>query len=155
MDTLETKRRLEYKDVEINGRKFRIGRFDALEGSYMLFKIVGVISPVIAKMGVPSASGEVNYTDMLSGITTLSKKDFKEIQLSCLEICAEHLPAGFAPVLNENGSYGVMGIEKDTPLVLNLTVQALMFNVADFFEGSPSNLLGAMISDIFPQSSKT
>jgi hypothetical protein len=149
MENTEMKKRVEYKDVEINGRKFRIGRFDAIEGSYMLFKIVGVISPLISKMSSPSSDGEVNYSDVLSGITTLSKKDFKEIQLSCLGICSEHLPAGFAKVINENGSYGVMGIEKDTATVLNLTVQALMFNVSDFFAGSPSNFLAGVTSNIF------
>ena len=142
------KKREDYKDIEINGRKWRIGKFDALEGSYMLFKIIGVISPLLMKKGAENESGEVNYTEMLSGITTLSKNDFKEIQISCLKVCSENLAAGLAPILNENGTYGVIGIERDTSTVLALTVHSLMFNVADFFAGSPSSLL-AGVENIF------
>ena len=153
MENMETKRRVEFKDVDVNGRKFRIGKFDALEGSYMLFKILSVISPLLSNKSVQNEAGEVNYSEMLLGITSLSKSDFKEIQLSCLKICSEHLAAGFAPVINENGSYGVIGIERDTAAVINLTVQALMFNVSDFFAGSPlSSLTGAL--DIFQPNSK-
>ena len=151
---MDTKRRVEYKDVDINGRKFRITRFNALEGSYMLFKIIGVISPLLTKKDSLNESGEVDYSMMLGGITSLSKKDFKEIQLSCLEICSEHLQAGFTKVINENGSFGIIGVENDTATILNLTVQALIFNVADFFLGSPSDFLDGVTSNIFPQNAK-
>jgi hypothetical protein len=42
------------------------------------------------------------------------------------------------PVLNEYGTWGTMDI--DMPLVLNLTIQSLIFNVSGFFGGSLSDL---------------
>ena len=148
------KKREDYKDVEVGGRKWRIGKFDAMEGSYMLFKIMGVITPLLSKKTSEDRADEVNYTEMFLGVTTLSKQDFKEIQIGCLKVCSEHLAAGFAPVLNENGTYGVIGIERDTSTVLALTVHALMFNVADFFAASPfGSLIG--VENIFQRFTKT
>jgi len=135
-----------FKDIELGGRKWRIGKFDAFTGSFMLIKVTSIISPLLKNIDfkdVKKASdiSGLNFTEMLAGITNLSEQDFNYIQKKCLGVCCECLPADFTPVLNENGTFGVMELENDTSTVLGLTVHALMFNVTSFFD---ENLLGSL-----------
>ncbi|GAB6170548.1 hypothetical protein JCM15765_03930 [Paradesulfitobacterium aromaticivorans] len=120
MDKRELSKLFEFKE-----RKFRIGKFDAMTGSYIAYKLMAEVLPmgIGAKLGFSAPTGS----------PTMSKQDFMDLQKDCLGVCAELLPAGPTPVLNENGSWGVMDIENNAPLVMALTIQALMWNVSDFF----------------------
>lgn len=144
-----------YKDVEINGRKFRIKKFDARTGSFMLFKVTGLLAPLFKNIDlgklkdVKSVSDvnveALNISGVISELGNLSEKDFNYIQDKCLQACGEMLPAGFTPVLHSNGSFGVTGLEEDTVTVLALTAHALIFNVKGFFLGSPlASILGGI-----------
>lgn len=135
------------KPFDYNERNFRIRKFDAMTGSYIAFKLMSEIIPVVGlgkELGIePSA-----------GAKMMSKKDFFELQSDCLKICDELLEAGPIPVMNEDGSWGVIGLEKDTKTVLALSIQALMFNVKDFFDGSLlTSLAGAL--NLSPPDAKT
>lgn len=122
-----------YKIFEFEERKFRIGKFDAMTGSYIAYQLMGQLLPMGLKLdGIPSAP---------AGSKTMNKEDFKELQTECLKVCEEMLPAGPSPVINENGSWGIEDIQKDAKTALALTVQSLMWNVADFFD---ENLLQAL-----------
>lgn len=122
-----------YKIFEFDERKFRIGKFDAMTGSYIAYQLMGQFLPMGLKLdGIPSAP---------AGSKTMSKSEFIELQTECLKVCEEMLPAGPAPIINENGSWGIEDIKNDAKTALALTVQSLMWNVADFFD---ENLLQAL-----------
>jgi hypothetical protein len=150
-----------YKDVIINERTFRIKKFDALTGSFMLLKITGLLAPLfknlnMAKLKDVKEVSEVNLDAFnISGIMVeignLSEKDFNYVQEKCLRVSSEVLPAGLVPVLNENGAFGVTGIEEDTMTVLALTAHAIIFNVQGFFQGSPLQALTAGMLGTFRQ----
>jgi hypothetical protein len=142
-----------YKDVEINGRTFRIKKFDAMTGSFMLIKITGIIAPMLKGVDLKKLSesdGEsfdFDYTIVLAEIGNLSEKDFTYVQEKCLQVCSEMLSAGMTPVLNKNGTFGVIGLEDDTVTIMALTIHALAFNVKGFFQGSPlASLLGGLLN---------
>lgn len=135
---------IRYKDIEIKNRKFRLNKMDARTGSYMLYKFMKIITPIFQNIKLDSIDDledinpeELNLTELISSIFDLPEDEFRYIQDNCLQVIDEILPAGPASVLDKYGNFGVMDIEFDTNLVMNLTVQSLLFNVSGFFEGSP------------------
>jgi len=136
-----TTKREPFKIVEIAGKKFRIGRFDALIGSYIAFTVMTKMLPMIAElMGGKSETPDVNAlaAGMMSSRASMSKADFLSLQKDCLSVCHEMQMAGTveAPVavMMESGAWGVADLEYDVGTVLALTVHALFFNVSSFFE---------------------
>jgi hypothetical protein len=153
-------KRENYKDIELGGRNWRICKFDARTGSYMIFKLLGILSPAFKSLDLNKIKGQkpedfdfnsLNLTEALSGITNLPEEEFFYIQNKCLKVCFEMLPAGMTCVLNENGSFGVLEVEDDTMLVLGLMTHALMFNGQSFFPGSLFNSLIGGASTTSPQ----
>ena len=118
------------KDVELAGRKWRIKKFDALTGSYIAYKLLSQMLPG----GMDKQLG-----NMPEGRAVMSKEDFVALQKDCLSVVQELKPAGNTElpvaVILSNGKWGVEGLEDDTVTVLSLTIHALVFNVAGFFDG--------------------
>lgn len=138
-------RRATEKIVTISNRKFKIEKLDALTGSYVAFTLAEKFLP----MGLEVKAG---LTSMPTGRTALSREEFTQLQKDCLGVVSEVLPAGARPIIAENGHWGVSDIEKDTRLVLLLTVHSLAFNIAGFFDGEGLKELKAGLADIFPVS---
>ncbi|WP_242840693.1 phage tail assembly chaperone [Clostridium hydrogeniformans] len=130
-----------FKDIEVEGRNFRLNKMDARTGSFMLFKLVKIITPIFKNLKVDNIEDisldDINLTEVMSSIFSLPEDEFRYIQDNCLKVVEEVLPAGPAIVLDKHGSYGVLGIEFNTGLLMNLTIQSLIFNVSGFFAGSP------------------
>lgn len=138
-----------FKDIEVNGRRFRIGRLDALTGSYIVTTIMMQMLP----MGMDSS-----LPGLPEGRSMMSKETFMDIQKDCLKVVSELKSIGDseAPILImlPDGRWGVEDIEDDTLLVMSLTLHALMFNLSDFFqEGALDNLIPKG-SALFPSSAK-
>ncbi|WP_061343001.1 phage tail assembly chaperone [Clostridium botulinum] len=136
----------DYKDIEINERNFRLKKLDARTGTFMLFKLTKLLPSVIENIDLDKLDPEnlsisnlkdLNLTKMLKPLFELSEEEFRYIQDNCLKVVSENLPAGFQPVLNKNNTWGVLNVENDAVLVMNLTVQSLVFNFMGFFAGSP------------------
>lgn len=142
MDKRETS-----KIVEIDGRKFRVNKFDAMTGSYIAYKLMGEMLP----MGIGDKVGVTTP----KGSQIMSKTDFIELQKDCLKVCYEVLPAGDAPILDANERWGVADLEKDAKTVLALTVHTLIFNVSSFFDASLLSSMAEAMSTIFPLTAKT
>jgi len=130
-----------YKDIEVNERKFRLNKLDARTGSYMLFKLMKILTPIFKNIKQDSTDNikleDLNLDEIAESLFNLPEKEFSYIQDNCLQVVAELLPAGFQKVLNKSGTWGILNIEFDTTLVMNLTIQSLVFNVSGFFIGSP------------------
>lgn len=136
------------KIVELSGRQFKIEKFDALTGSYIAFTLMEKLLP----MNIEKQAGLEN---MPAGRTLLSKTEFTNLQKDCLKVVSEVLPARSAPLLNDNGTWGVNDIEKDTRLVMLLTIHALAFNISGFFDAQGLSELKASLADILPVHSPT
>ena len=136
-----------FKIIEFEDRNWRIGKFSAQVGSYIAYSLMGEILPMgITIDGIPKAP---------AGSKIMSKSDFIDLQNDCLKICSEMLPAGPATVLNENGSWGVEDIENNPKLALVLMIQALMWNITDFFDENLLLSLATGLSGILPSTART
>ena len=70
------------------------------------------------------------------------------LQLDCLRYTFEVLPAGKTPVISENGTFGVQGLEKDAGMVMALLIHVIMFNVMGFFKDGALTALVKSMSDM-------
>lgn len=141
-----------FKDIVVDGRTFRLNKLDARKGSFMLMKLVKILTPLLKGVNVDDIMSEseaiegekkeeksfldnISIEDLANSLFDLEEDEFVFIQDNALKVVQEVLSARNAPVLDANGNYGVIGIEFDTMLLLNLTVQSIKFNVAGFFKG--------------------
>ncbi len=121
---------------ELNGRTFRTRPFHAREGSFIGFKVTGLVAPYLA--GQPA--GADASTAFMAALSTLPEADFLSLQDKCLRCVDEQLKAGWTAILHADGSFAVEGMEFDAGLVLSLTLEALMRNLSGFFgAGAPSS----------------
>jgi len=133
-----------HKDIEVNNRNFRLNKMDARTGSFMLFKLMKILTPIFKNIKKDSKEmklEDLNLSELASSLFDLPENEFKYIQDNCLQVIDEILPAGAQKVLDKYGIFGVNNIEFDTALVMNLTIQSLVFNVSSFF---PENLLSSI-----------
>lgn len=122
---------------EVRGRTFVIKKFDPMIGNYILMQILTMTLP----FGLSSMISKAVGADIGKGNTMkMSKNDFIDLQKDILSFVYEKLPGNTTPVINENGSYGVMDL--DMMLCFQLIVSCLAFNFSDFFgEGGFADLL--------------
>lgn len=132
------------KEIELGDRKFRIKKFDARTGSYMMVKLMGILSPLLGLLAGPKKEEDINYTETLAPLMKLPEEDFRYIQDKCLGVCYEVLPSGETKVLDSNNTFAVLGLEDDTATVMALTVHAVMWNISSFFGGNLSIFSGIM-----------
>lgn len=146
-----------HKDIDIKGRAFRLKKMNARTGSFMIFKLMKIITPIFKNIKEDSLKdmnlGDINLTEIANSLFDLPENEFRYIQDNCLQVVNELLPAGEQSVLNKDGTWGVLNIEFDTSLVMNLTIQSLIFNVTGFFSESPlsSILKGLNLSQLNSQ----
>ncbi|MCB2297798.1 phage tail assembly chaperone [Clostridium tagluense] len=142
-----------FKTIDIDERKFVLCKFNAKSGSYILFKLASILTPLFNNLKDTSDIDDINLTELASSLFSLSEEDFRYIQDNCLKSVKEILPGATTQVLNEFGVWGAEDIEFDTQLVLNLTIKSLVFNVTPFFTGSLLSSLSKGLAS-FQQNSK-
>lgn len=139
-----------HKEFTLKDRPFRAGRFSARDGSFIALKVGGLLAPVFSGITPSAQAGDVPVFDMLGKLTAnLTESEFAYIQGKCLGVCEEKMMAGWTKVVNPDGTFAVFDMEDNTILVLSLTVQALVFNLSDFFG---ENGLTELFSAISPMS---
>lgn len=136
------------KIIEVQGRKFKVKAFDAMTGSYIAFALFEKILPSGMEGKVLSQVGA--SSPLPQGRQLMSKKEFFDFQKDCLGVVYEVLKGRDAPVIEENGHWGIADIENNTVLALLLTIHALAFNVSDFFGGDGLRELQSSIRDLIP-----
>ena len=166
------------KNIEIEGRKFVVKKYTAMDGlkvaKLILAKVIPIFQdfvPLVTKISSRkstvalnkdgadgSASNIIRFSVRalplqcaasgnprphgsgcilaVPAIEKVSGEDFDYIVTKSLQNISEVLPAGEAPVMYSNGTYGVEGVEYDPILVLRLTCEAVMWSCGDFFDGS-------------------
>jgi len=135
-----------FKNIEIDGRTFRLNKMNALTASYMLTKLMKILAPIVKHINLNDNSenldlNSLNVTEMASSLLDLDEKDFRYIQENVLKVIQELLSGGQPYVLNKYGEFEALNIEYDIELVMNLTIQGLWFNFEGFFK---ENLLASI-----------
>lgn len=155
------------KNIEVDGRRFVVKKYTALDGlkvaKLILAKVIPMFQdfiPLLTKMtdtkkqpngvdvpangdkaepekvSVSEVVGNISLDTIGVALEKISSEDFDYIVTKSLQNISEVLPAGAAPVMYSNGTFGVEGIEYDPILVLRLTCEAVMWSCGDFFDGS-------------------
>jgi hypothetical protein len=113
-----------HKDVELDGKRYRIARMTATVGSGIVTQLLPKIVPFL------DGGGSLDIATVIKMLPTISASELAAIQAHCLAVCSHY---------EENGALmpakGIKELEYDIPVVLALTVQALIFNLAPFFTG--------------------
>ena len=127
------------KTVEVDGQKYLIRKLSANVGSFILARVLAASAGGI----VASKEGEQNSTIMASMFAAflrgLTFEDFSFIQNHCLAVVARlETSAGSPevpmPIVTDTGVFAIAEVGDDLPLVMNLTIQSLLFNLSDFFD---------------------
>lgn len=135
---------------EIDGRKFILTKFDPLTGNYVLFKLLSYVLP----FGLSSKlSSKIGFDLSKTATTNISKADFIDLQKELLGTVYEQLPGNRAPIVNDNGSYGVMDLTMG--LVFNLLIASATFNFMGFFEEAGLKDLLDSLLDSNPANTRT
>ena len=118
------------KIIEVKDKKYKLSKLDARTGSYVAFKLAAVIAPALKDNNVEQA---------LSQVSKLPRAEFDEMQTLLLQtvtevkdVNGEELPMP----LMRNGAFIDEELTYDVSAVMQLTVQAAIFNVGDFFAGN-------------------
>lgn len=144
------------KNIEIEGRKFCVRKYTAMDGlkiaKLLMAKILPVFQdfvPLIKSMvnkgkksdeiSVEEAVDNISLDTIAAALDKVSTEDFDYIVAKSLQSVSEVLPAGNAPVMYENGVYGVEDVEYDALLVLRLTCEAVLWGCGGFFDGDRLN----------------
>jgi hypothetical protein len=142
------------KYIDVEGRKFCISKYPAKDGLKTARLIIAKILPVLENFISPAAvaglkekndGGELTQNDIFEylnidnitkALEMISDEDLDLIIKRALMNCYEALPAGNARILNENGTYGVDGVEYDYILTLRLVAESLVWSIGSFFDVS-------------------
>lgn len=114
------------KDIEVNGRNYRLTRMDARTGSYVAAKLAILCAPLLK-------DGAVNEEGLTQILPALSRRDFDEIQTIMLKTVRRLVDGMESPVVKNDGDFVDEDLVYDVAAVINITVQAAFFNVGDFF----------------------
>ena len=121
------------KVEEIGGVKYRFSKMDARSASYMAMKAAAILAP---SMSV----GGLNVESAAKALPSMSRAEFDEIQTMLLKTVCKLIETNAAdmpvPIVKADGSFTDEDLAYDAVTVMKLTVNALMFNIGDFFAGA-------------------
>lgn len=135
--------------VEVAGKKYQLTKMNARAGSYVAFKVAGVLAPLASKA---DGKTKVSTADMAGALLGMPRKDFDELQSLLLRTVlrlvegpnGQQMPE---PVLTAEGDFVDEALAYDVATVINLTIRALVFNIGDFF-GAAGLSLPADLMDL-------
>lgn len=121
------------KVIEIMDRKFEIKKFDAYTGGYIIFQLFEKFLPSGMEKKIPAGAGKNIAGVLPQNRTAMTKAEFRSFMQDCLSAAGEVLPARTAPIINDNGSFGVEDVGDNAMLAILLCINVLTYNVSDFF----------------------
>jgi hypothetical protein len=80
-------------------------------------------------------------TMWLMGASSVGEADYQRIQLHCLQVCSKILPESgtTVPILMKDGRWALKELEYDIPVINELVIKTLQFNLSSFFRGDALN----------------
>ncbi len=104
-----------YREFDLIGRKWRVGKFLPKAGSRIAWIFAG-------------------RTSQLGILPELTDGEFDLVYRESLGVCEELLAAGWTKVLDPASNFMVIGLEHDSKTVWSLMGAALSWNLPDFSE---------------------
>ena len=141
--------RVTVKMVDLQGRKFKIRKMDAMTGAYLLYTLMEKFLPLMLENQVKAGDGTLQ-DKLPKDRQPMSKQEFTALVKDCLSCVREVTGAGEIPALNDNGTWRLNDVDHNTPLVLGLVIHSLVFNIGDFFAGGGLKELQSSLQGIFP-----
>jgi hypothetical protein len=121
-----------WTDVNISGVRYQVGRFTARDGSWILAQLLTKMLPSIIESALNDAGIPTN---LATNRSALSEEEFASIQGHCLAVCRRYDNGVPMPIFVRPSTWAIKELEYNLPTVIGLTVQALKFNIAGFFQG--------------------
>lgn len=136
-----------FKTVEIDGETYMIRKFTAITGLQIARLIISKMAPIIpalsaAQSDAPDALAK-NVELLSQCLDSISDDEIAALTRKCLKVCKKKMAMGYTPCLNEDGTYGVEGLEYNLSLTLRLCFEAISWGASDFFAASG---LGSILS---------
>lgn len=141
----------DFKEVEISGQNFQIGRMTPEVGARIGNLLITSILKIRGRGDNNEGSPSVTPTpeEAIEGMwvvatDTLSEENYSYIQRRCLLVCSQRITADSpaAPVLMKDGRWASKELSRDIAAVNSLIAESLKFNLAGFF-GQGSKVAGA------------
>lgn len=130
--------RIVEKRIKLAGRDFIITKFTPFFGVWLALQTFS---------GIAGKKDKLNA--MVSFIMNKPQEEFEKLQKDVLSYVYEVLPVGRVKLIDENGNFAVESL--DSPAVLNLFIQTIMFSMMDFFgQGVMESLQAGIESSITP-----
>lgn len=162
--------RPKFKDVPTSDGDYRVGRLNAFNGSWISVLLTerlreaketearSLLNTPTVSRGDPPAATPTPKAPALTPeagfmmtahflISKLNRAELADVQLACLQVCSKIEPGGPLPVIVDENRWAYEEMEFDAPLVMELTKQALAFNIARFFPEAGSNAAPATPAD--------
>lgn len=152
-----------YKVIDVEGRKFRIKKFDAATAIKISKLLAAKMLPALNSITdvlfsdkkkvteIKEITDFLDFESVSRALDLIADGDLDRVINASLNVCEEELPAGYTKVKNENGSYAVMNLEYDPLLVMRLVVEAVMWGIEGFFDGSRLTSILKPLSNLFQQ----
>lgn len=132
--------RVTEKEITLEGRTFRLRKFDPETGCYWGLKLFGSMAS--------GFGGAIDLANKVQEFVNMPRAQFKEFQRDCLSHVSECLAAGPAAVINAQGVPTV--VDFDHTLAFELMIHSFMFSIADFFTPALLDRLMGAIMDVMP-----
>ena len=153
------------RHVEINGRKFMFCKMTPKAALKIVKLLAAKILPFLDKIPFASLAGAVdgglddldgfleglNLPGIASALDLIDDESLDKLIDAGLAHSYEQLASGPVRVINPDGTYAVAGIEHDVKLTLRLTIEAIVWSVADFFDGKGWSSTFQGMGDLFKQ----
>jgi Phage tail assembly chaperone protein, TAC len=143
------------KDIELEGIRYQLRKFDARTGSWIAVQIASYLLPsavetaVLENAAKTDGGGIVVPEGFQKNKRQMTETEFHNIQDHCLAVVSRYegpnpLPV---PIVHGSGRWAFPEMENDFITVLALTAQVLLFNMKSFFEDGRMERLMASILD--------
>ena len=136
---MDNPRRENFEIIELDDKKFKIGKFTALTGTYLIANFFPKIAPLIP-MIFNSLNGDFSTVEIPNFSPFKDKKEYEKFLIDVLSTVQIERKAGYFPIIDEGGSFDIE-FEENTFLVLILAYKSLQFNAKDFFLEKNRNIL--------------
>ena len=148
------------KNVTLQGKEYQLGRLPSDVGAFILMRMIGaginagsLATPDAAMQEAQKSDREPTGEELVRAVCFaaflrgLSFEDLRFVQRSCLGVAAclsaPGLEGKAMPLLSDDGRWAFPEVGDNLHLVMELTVETLVFNLSDFFsDGGLGSLMG-------------
>ena len=136
-----------FKELVLGENSYRIGKMTARNGSWVASQFASYVLPAAAQSTATLIGTSLPNS---SNRRTMTETEFYNLQNHCLAVCSRKRvelngSEVYYPLIHDSGRWNFEDLETDTVTVIVLTIQALMYNIAPFFEdGAMKSLVTAM-----------